>query len=170
MSDIVDIHIDFTRPGPARRFRFVSRIIRWIQGTPYSHVLLRWTSRGTGVECIYEAGGTSVRFMGPLAAAGQYEIVRSYKLTITRAEYRELIRVTHHYAGVDYGVKQLIGQGLVHLFRLGRNPFADGRSSFVCSEMVIHILEEVFGLHTGLNPEIDGPREIQKYLDEIGDY
>ena len=94
---------------------------------------------------------------------------KTYALTITRAEYRELMRVTHHYAGVDYGMLQLLGQGLVHLLRLERNPFADGRSSFVCSELVIHILENVFGLHTGLNPEIDGPKELAEYLDQIGD-
>lgn len=158
-----EVYIDFTRPK-GDKFTPYSWIIRKVQGTPYSHVLLRYESRLLGKEIVYEASGRVLKFVGPEAIENRYEVKKSYKFLLNESQYREMLRLCLRNAGIDYGVKQAIGIGLVHLLKLKKNPFADGRKSQVCSEIVGRFLEEVLDKRTGLDLDIIGPRELDEYL------
>jgi len=163
MNDRRLVEIQFTRPN--RWFQPLSWLIRKVQGTPYSHVRLAWNGVGGKVPVIYEASGRSLKFIGPIAAKNlNVKIVDSFKFNIDNNQYRSLVELCINYANVDYGKKQLIGIGLVHSFGLNHNPFADGRRSQVCSEVVGHFLEKILGWDLGVNLDIAGPKEIR---DEI---
>lgn len=157
-----NITIQFTTPAN-KKLPWFSWLIRKFQGTPYSHVLLSWHST-TGVDIVYEASGHSVRFLGPIATEGRYTVHKSYTLTVTPEQYRELIRICMTYAGVDYGILQILGIAIAHWVGMDKNPLSRGDKSQVCSELVGRVLEEALGLHTGLNLDIIGPKELDEWL------
>lgn len=159
------IYVEFTTPK-CTKFKVFSWIIRKFQGTPYSHVLLRWDN-SVGVNVVYEASGSMLKFLGPAATKNRYTVHKSYKIKIEREAYRRLIKLCMENAGIDYGVKQILGIALVHIFRLKKNPFSDGRKSQVCSEIVGRFLEEVVGWETGLDLDVIGPKEIDDYLKKV---
>lgn len=156
------INIDFTTPRDHRAPLF-SWAVRKFQGTPYSHVLIRWTN-SVGVEMVYEASGNQVKFLGPLATKGRYRVHKSYKIWISRWDYRKLIKICTQYAGVDYGQLQVLGIGLANLLGWKKNYLSRGESSQVCSELVARVFKHVLNWEIDFDPDLAGPREIDEYL------
>lgn len=157
------IFVEFTAPKKSK-FPLFSWIIRAVQGTKYSHVRLRWEN-SVGTMVVYEASGSSVKFLGPLAQENnKVAVVKTFKIDISRQRYRELVKLCMENAGIDYGIKQVIGIGLVKLLKLKKNPFSDGRKSQVCSEIVGRFLEDVMNWDTGLDLDTAGPKELDVYL------
>lgn len=157
------IYIGFSKPKN-KKFPIFSWLIRLFERTPYSHVYIRWHSRGAGVDVCYEAAGTQLRFMGPEPFKSNIQPLHEYELEISKELYPKLLTYCMTNAGMDYGLKQAFGIALVKLFKLKKNPFADGRKSQVCSELVGNILQEVFQLNIGIDMDIAGPKDIDKYL------
>lgn len=160
------IYIDFTKPKD-KVLPLFSYAIRFVGDTKYSHVRLRWTN-SAGREVIYEASGTQVHFIGTLAQEKhKAEIIKTYELDLTDDEYRKLVDICMKYAGVDYGVLQVIGIALALAFNLKRNPFSDGKYSMVCSELVARVLEEVKGYELKADLDMAGPLEIDECMQDL---
>ena len=160
------LYIDFTRPID-KPFPVFSYGIRAVQGTPYSHVRLRWIN-STGRQVIYEASGSSVKFVGTLAQEqSKVHIVKSYEIGLDRSRYRGLIDLCMEYAGVNYGKLQIIGIALAYLFNMSKNPLSSGKYSQVCSELVGRFLEEVMGFELHLNLDVAGPLQIDMVLEDL---
>jgi len=159
------IQIQFTRPTG---FKPLSWTIRKVQRTDYSHVRLAWDGISGTVPVIYEASGSNLKFIGPIAAAQhKVKVINSFKFNLPEDQYRALVKLCMTYANVDYGKKQLIGIGLVKAFRLKKNPFADGRKSQVCSEVIGMFLTDILGHDLGLDLDIAGPKEIMETIVKI---
>lgn len=158
------IFIEFTRPKS--RWAIVSHIIRLVEKTEYSHVRLSWQSKSTGIPVVYEASGTNLKFKGPYADRNSVVIVKEYDIIITEIEHKKLLRLCLTYAGLSYGIAQLLDILLVKIFRLKKNPLSTGPKKQVCSELVGRFLEEVLGWETGLNLDIAGVRDIEKVLNK----
>lgn len=158
------VFIEFTRPKAP--MKFLSWIIRLIEGTPYSHVRLSWIN-SVSVPIVYEASGTSVKFLGPLALEENPVIItHAYKCRLNREQYRALVKLCMENAGVSYKFKQLVGIALVKLFRLKKNPLSEGRKSQVCSEIVGRFLQMHSTVANDLNLDIASPKDIQYILDQ----
>jgi hypothetical protein len=158
------IYIEFTRPKGF--FPVISWLIRLFQKTEYSHVRLCWAGFRGQVPVIYEASGAGLKFIGPIGALRKpVHVVSRFPLDLTGEQYRELVRLCMSYAGIKYGHLQILGIALVCLFGLKKNPFADGKKSQVCSEIVGYLLADILGWKTGLDLDIAGPREIHEFLD-----
>lgn len=152
------VNIDFTKSR--KRLPILSWLIRWIEGTEYSHVRIRWTS-SAGVELIYEASGNSVKLIGEYARDKfPVDIVATYEIPVEDTEYRSLIKL-FRFASVDYGVCQLLGILAARLCGLKSNPFARGRGAQVCSELVALFMKEVKGWDVPYDLDIAGPRDIE---------
>lgn len=158
------IIIEFTRPKNSL-FPWFSYIIRAIEGTDYSHVRLKWKN-SSGLDLVYEAAGTGINFKGPIADKDSVYVIDKFDVYVDSKGYRRLINLCVENAGLDYGVKQLLGICLVRLFKLKQNPFSDGRKSQVCSEVVGRFLEEVMGWNTGLDLDIAGVKDIKQFLEK----
>lgn len=164
MSDDRKIFIEFTKP--AKGFCPFSWLIRKIQGTPYSHVRLRWFSR-SGIELIYEASGSQVKLIGEKAQdLHKVKVTCSYEVSVSSEEYRNLIKL-FRFASVSYGINQVFGIGAVALLGLKKNPFAKGRGSQVCSELVGLFMDEVKGWEIKYDLDMAGPLEIDLALEEM---
>ena len=73
-------------------------------------------------------------------------------------------------AGKDYGTKQVFGILYSKVMskikgKPVKNPFADGRRSQVCSELVGALIEDVVDQKTNLDLDVAGPRAIKELLD-----
>ena len=159
------IFIEFTRPKG--KFKPISRIIRLIEGTPYSHIRIRFINR-VGDELVYEVSGTSVKFVGPLALEDKkVDILYSYEYNITRSEFSKMIDLCVLHADLNYGYLQLFGIHLVRVFNLRRNPLSEGRKSQVCSEIVGRFVQEILKIDVPVNLDIAGPKDIKEALDGL---
>lgn len=155
------LFIEFTRP---KKFAPLSYVIRAIQGTPYSHVRLRWVN-SVGVNIVYEASGSNVHFLGPMAQSQKpVHVAHSFCYTLSREQYRELIKVCMSYAGINYGVLQLLGIGVARLFGLRKNPFSRGESRVVCSELVGIVILDILGITFEDTLDLLGPKEVLETL------
>ena len=159
------IYIEFTRPK-AHPFPFYSYLIRAVEGVNFSHVRIRWQNT-VGQELVFEASGRKVKLIGEKA---QYkfpvEVVHSYGFDLTKEQYRKLISL-FRYSSVDYGLWQAVGIAVAKLFGMKKNPFARGRRSQVCSELVGLVLIEVLGmecLEDILDLDMVGPADLQLFL------
>lgn len=122
---------------------------KWWQGQSWfnvpSHSRVRFYDLKHQVWWIYEAGGTSVKLVGPYVM-DKTKVVRQYEFYITREAKISLIRKINESIGKPYGFLQLVGLGLVKLlapFSIKiSNPFADGNKTEVCVEAVYWVLWE----------------------------
>lgn len=160
------VYVEFT--SPKKWFQPFAWAIRLFERTKYSHVRLRWTST-TGEELIYEASGSSVKLIGQKAQPlFPVNVVYSYKFTLNRLQYRELIRL-FRFASVQYGVLQILGIAVARWLRLEKNPFSTGRHEQVCSELIAIFLKEVLGAPIKDELDLVGPRGIKEFLDTVKD-
>lgn len=161
--------IGFSRPR-SNLFPIFSWVIRAFEGTPYSHVYVRWYSSGAEVEIAYEASGTSVKFLGKEVFDKKILPICEYEVEINSDTYKKLLKFCMTNAGMSYGTKQILGIALVKIFKMSKNPFSDGRKSQVCSELVGNILQDVLGEDLNLDLDIAGPRSIQEFLDKKAEF
>jgi hypothetical protein len=124
------------------------------------------------VDLIYQASGAQVNFMGLALFKGHAVQLYEFEAEIPDEKYREFMRWAIINSGANYSMKQPLGILLIKLFNLRKNPFDNGRTAWVCSELAGFILSKF------LNIEIDqdglefiGPKGIfslcQKYLKPI---
>lgn len=137
-----------------------------MQWTKYSHVYVKWTSRSTNIDLVYQASGTSVNFMASRIFDTHAIIVKEFELEITDETYNKLLKYCLNNAGVDYGLKSVVGIALVKLGICKKNPYTDGDSSYVCSELVGQILEDVLEYKLDIDLSIADPKDIYKFLEQ----
>ena len=162
------LRIEFTRPVN-KILPIFSYGIRAVQRTQYSHVrIVFYNSRG--VKIVYEASGSSVKFLGTVAQEShKVEVIKSYEMDLSKTEFQGLVDLCLKYSGISYGKLQIIGMLWSYIFSLDKNPFADDGKSQVCSELVGRFLEEVMGFEIDVNLDVAGPREIDEFLDRCAE-
>lgn len=161
--------IGFSKPKK-HIFPIFSWLIRLSEKTSYSHVYVKWHSKGADTNVLYEASGSNVKFLGEKVYKKKIQPIHEYEVEINTKTYKKLLKFCMENAGVDYGIKQVFGIALVKIFKLKKNPFSDNRKSQVCSELIGHILEDVLGKKLDLDLDIAGPRAIKEYLDQQEDF
>ena len=162
-----DVTIQFTRP---KGFKPLSWAIRKVQRTEYSHVRLTWLGMGETMPVIYEASGSYLKFIGPIAAKSLHvEVVDLYNFELSQDQYRATVSLCMENAGIEYGKRQLVGMGIAKMFGLKKNPYGDGAKTQVCSEIVGHFLNDILGWQTGLDLDIAGPKEIRETIIKFKD-
>jgi hypothetical protein len=156
------LKIQFTRPS--KGITIISKLIRIVMGTKYSHVLARWDGAKGRVDVVWEAAGSGIRFLGPIAHENKYNVVKQYNIELSKLEYHRLIEYTHKYAHVKYGCVQLIGMLIARIFRMNRNLLSSGEAAQVCSEAVGGLLRYVKGWDVNINLDVYGPDKLEYYL------
>lgn len=157
------VTLQFTRPA---KWKPLSAAIRAVQGTKYSHVRFAWNGMGGTLPVIYEASGSYLKFIGPIAAEDKAVFVcKSYTFDLSLDDYRKTVKLCMKYAGVRYGKVQVIGMGIAMALGLRKNPFSRGIKYQVCSEIAGYFLKEVLGWDIDLDLDIAGPKEIQECIE-----
>jgi len=146
----------------------VSKAIKVLDRSRFSHVYIKWHSDSIDRDIIYQASGTMVNFMGVTEFRKHSTPVEEIKLTVTDDQFRRCLQFCIDNAGVPYGLKQLIGMGYVRVLRLFgvkmKNPLRDGRATYVCSELISSLLADAVDIKVPLDTEIAGPNDLYKFL------
>lgn len=157
------LYIGFSKPKSCI-FPIFSWLVRLIEQTKYSHVYIRWHSIGADVEVAYHASGSMVHFLSKKHFDTDVEVLEEYEVEIDRSTYKKLLHFCMTNAGTSYGVKQIIGIAVQRLFWLKKNPFSDGKSSQICSELVGYVINDILGKNVSIDYDSDGPRKINELV------
>lgn len=136
-----NIIIGFSKP---KKFHILSWLIQKIDRTEFSHVYLKIHSKSIQRDLIYQASGLSVNFCGIRIFNDKNESIIEFIIIITPEEKIEILKLAVDLAGKPYGMKELIGIGIVRFLGLFnkkiKNPYADGSKTYICSELAATIL------------------------------
>lgn len=156
------VYIDFTRSRA--RFPLFSWAIQLFEQARYSHVRLHWRSNWFEWTT-FEASGSAVRIIGRVGEKHYpVTLVHRYEVTLNDEQFKRMISMLR-YAGVRYGVKQILGMALQRLFDLRKNPFGDRHYTMVCSELIAYFLIEVMNVNPIENLDSVGPRQLKEFMD-----
>ena len=162
------ITISFTKPRG--KFQAFSWLIRGLWGTKYSHVSIAFNSIKYNRRIYYHASGLGLNFTSESLFKSANEVVYSKELLIPEDIYHQLLIKSMDLAGTKYGLLQAIGVGLSYLaskLNLPRvNPFADGRSKWICSEWAAYALSLAY---PDFKPDLEtiSPLEIYNFVKNL---
>jgi hypothetical protein len=149
------------------KWKILSTLIRWLEGTEFSHVFIRWNSEYLQRDVIYQASGSMVHFMEGKRFDSINQTVDKFDILLSDATRKKVIQFAMDQAGAPYSVKQLVGLGLAKLMNSlgfkGSNPFKDGRSHYICCELVAEVLIEL-GYSISQNLDEITPKDIYELL------
>jgi hypothetical protein len=154
-----------------KKFGIFPWLIKKVEKTPYSHVYLKFYSSKLDRDVIYQASGTKVNFVGTEIFNRDSVVIEEFSIDISDEVKTKTMRFCIDNAGIAYGMKQVLGIGIVRFFRLFnkeiKNPFSDGYKTEVCAELVGHILEDCLGNKLDIDLDTVGPKGIYDYVSKI---
>ena len=128
-------------------FNLLSEIIKFTEHTNFSHVYIKIFSTSLNRWLIYQASGLVVNFVGQDVFHIKNKEIAEFLVPITTEQKIKILQLAVDLAGKPYGIKDLIGIGLVRLCSLIhwkiKNPFADGSKTYICSELAATILVQL---------------------------
>jgi hypothetical protein len=147
----------------------LSRIICKIEGTPYSHVYVRFYSESIGRWLVYHAALNSVHFDNHPSFLSKNHVIEEFELKTQYDCKVEALQLCVDRVGTPYGKAQLVGMGLVRLVKSVfnvkiSNPWTGGQ---VCSELVARILNVLQAPIDMSLIEYEGPRYIHQVVEQM---
>src|ERR1051325_226822 len=159
------ISVGFSRPNRWKPFAW---LIMKAYNIPYDHVYIRVHSDKHDRDLIYQASGIAVNFMGPAIFDSNNVIVKEFKIDIADDKYQALMQFAIDNAGKPYGIKEVVGLAWVRVMQLCgktvKNPFKDGGATYVCCELVGHILEQFAGVDIPGSMYDWNPKDVYDFL------
>lgn len=125
----------------------VSKAIKFIEGSEYSHVYIRRESKYG--EYIYQASGLAVNFMNIDIFRKENVTVEEYEFELDDNRKAQLIAFFIKYAGASYALSSLFKLlAILCGRRLNRKITfkGDGDKTFICSELGAFFAKEILGL------------------------
>ncbi len=160
---MTSIVVGFSKPKAF--FEPFSWLIRLVTWCPFSHAYIRYENPYANRVEIFQASGMKVNFIGQTMFDSLENIYAEFNIPISDAAKLATVQLAIDKVGSPYGVGQVVGFGWVLLMRsFGKNvknPFASN-SSFVCSEMVAEILNEING--SNLDASVMTPKDVYRYI------
>lgn len=157
------VTIGFSKPRH-KNFPLFSWLIRLFEGTPYSHVYLKWYSEHLQMYLVYHAAGSSMHFLGPARAEVELQPIREYELDVTPEMKRLMVVYCVSKAGTPYGLRTVVGIALKRLLGTSKNVFADGEKTQFCSEFISRILSTYFHVELPKDPDSMGLKDLEGLL------
>lgn len=161
---MIPVKIAFSRPKS--KWAVGSYLIRSVERSKFSHVLLRWRAESLERELVYQAGHGMVHFLSGDRFDSAAVTVVEYEIELTDEQFREMVRKCIDLAGISYGYWQLVGMGLQRVFGF-RNPFRDGSKTYVCSELVGEVLKIIYGSKINVDLEFAGPAKLERLVRDL---
>jgi hypothetical protein len=154
-----------------KRFSFISRGIRLVENTPFSHVYVKLYDKDTDRWCIYEASHSSLHYISLERFNKKNKTLEAYEIPATEEKEMAVKNFCLDCAETSYGRLEIVGMLFIRLakfwFNLNlRNPFSDGLRTQVCSEVGGHVMA-LLGLNVDEKVlEEKGPKYIINKLRE----
>lgn len=160
---MASIIVGFSKPKAwLEPFSWLIRLATWC---PFSHAYIKYNNPYANRNEIYQASGLSVNFIGETMFDSKENIYSEFIIPISDATKLTTIQFAIDRVGSPYGIGQIFGFVCVLFMRFfGKkinNPFYS-TSSFVCSELVGEILNEIS--NSNLNAATMTPKDIYDYI------
>ena len=161
--------VGFSRPsGWFEPFSWLIRLAYWSR---FSHAYVRLTIDDLDREIIFQASGTAVNFIGSDLFDSREVIFKEFKFPISSDKKKALLQFAIDQLGKPYGVKGILGMGLVRIGELLgikiNNPFTYDQSSDFCSEMTAYILENYEGVTISTPVANLAPKNLFKIVNKL---
>lgn len=148
--------IGFSRP---KKFAILSWLIRTVQRTEYSHVYLKFHSDTYDRNIIYQASGLQVNFVGEQVFNEHHIVVKEFEFNISDETYKKMMSFAIDKAGYPYSIKQLFN--IASYMLIGKTILKeDGRSAYVCSEIVSQMMIEDLNIVINKNLDLITPKNV----------
>ena len=155
--------VGFSKP---KKFKLLSWLIRQAEHTKFSHTYVKLYDERVDKWIVYEASGMITHCCPEETFYLKNEVIQEVELTCASFTESEVLEDAIDSLALPYGMKQLLGLGLVRLSRLFglkiKNPWSDGRITYVCSEYVGRLLQRL-GYDVGDLDELT-PKDIHELL------
>jgi hypothetical protein len=123
----------------------LSRVIRLVENTKYSHTYLSYYDEQFQGSIVYHAALMNVHITPCSAFDKHNSIIEYYPILVPEGKKVEVLKLCGEYLDRPYGHLQIVGMGIARLLYLWfgvktKNILADGPKTFVCSELMGRIL------------------------------
>lgn len=161
------ISIGFSK---GKGFAPISWLIKWVEKTPFSHSYITWQADNLDRKMIYEARGAGVRFVGQAMFESHNQVVNEFEFEISDDAKIKLLQWAIDSAGKGYGKWQFVGIGIVRFLKIFgikiRNPFSNGDSQYVCTELS-GVALVILGLMHPIDQDMEGPSELYAHIQAL---
>lgn len=150
----------------------VAGVIRFGEGTSYSHVYVRFYSSSIERWLVYHATHTGLHFVGIDKFCETSKVIEEFGVDPTCGQYKSMLQYCVDSSGTKYGKLQIIGMSAVRLAKMWfnvdvSNPFSDGSKTQVCSELVGKLMD-IMGIEVDKSKlEILGPRYLNGIMQDL---
>ena len=151
-----------------KKFPIISWLIRLVQNTEFSHVYLKRNSKYG--PYVYQANGHGVNFTNIQWFLEQNEVTEEFIISVSDEVKDRIMKKAIELCGRPYSQKDIIGILLAQWFNIKSNLLADGEYAFICSELVVELLDSggiVLKSQWGKTPELVTPKDIYQKLKEM---
>lgn len=132
------LRIGFSKPKD-KLLPVFSWAIRLYEGTPYSHVYIRWQTKWNTWLC-YHAASLMIHFLGESSFARHLTIVEEFEFEVSEEKFDKLMAFCTKYVGEEYALKDVL---MIPLNDLGVKYATDGANKQYCAELVMRALGEM---------------------------
>lgn len=140
------LRIGFSKPKD-KWLPIFSWAIRLYEGTPYSHVYIRWQTKWNTWLC-YHAASVMIHFLGESSFAKHLTIVEEFEFEITDSQFDRLMSFCTKYVGEDYALFEVLMIPVWDfLSKRGQTvpTLANSTNKQYCAELVMRALAEMDG-------------------------
>ncbi len=147
------------------RFPLFSWAIRAYEGTPFSHVFVRWQT-SVGPSICYHAAHATLHFLSDTQFNKQIQVVEQFEFEVSDEAYGKLLKYCLETCGNDYALVGVFGVLFSDIFKLKKNPFEEGPLEQYCAELVYRILGEMSGAQLTLDADRVKLKEVYNFVKE----
>lgn len=149
-----------------------SRLIRWADKTPYSHVYLKWNWANIGRDIIYQASKLAVNFESNVTFDSHAKAIEEYEVQISDECHRQIMQFCMDNSNKPYGVKEILGFAYVKILGWAKihvnNPFPTHGASYVCSKLATEILQIAKVIDQAISADNIDPRDLNMIIKAAG--
>jgi hypothetical protein len=144
-----------------------SKAICWAQGTPFSHVYIKFNWAASGSNLIYQASAHAVNFETEWHFNGHAQIVHEVSFDVADECWQRVAHFIVDNLGKPYSILQIAGFAFKLLgAKLGIKcikPIRNGKDQFICSELGAEVFR-LLGNAEHLDSENTTPKDLYDLL------
>lgn len=161
-----NLTVGFSRPKHLK-FPLFSWLIRLYEGTPYSHVYLKWYSKRYNCYLVYHAASMGLHFLGEEQQEVQLDTVEEYHFDLPDYKFHNLVDYCLQKAGTPYGILGVFGLVISRLLGKSRNIFNQKERAQFCTELTSRLLRNAFDIQLPKAPNKMRLRDVEELVKQI---
>jgi hypothetical protein len=161
------ITIGFSKSS--KSFAPFSFLIRWAQGTEYSHAYLRYPCAWSPRNIYFQASHTTVNFMSEKRFLAEETVIQEFEFQIDDEKFNKMQDFCIDRSSEPYGTLAAFGMALAIIAKKfgfkAKNPIRQAAKSPVCSQLIAALIEDIAGID--LNVEDMTPKDLFPIVESL---